>query len=151
MRPAFLANGGSRGKIQQRCCQGRMASSCSQRQIVVPLLVATSPDRRAWAANSVESQRDSGTPDFDGSSQARALMATMMSGGKCAGTARTRQFFQTLQTPLEETLSPLGDDFSPCVQTLCNLIVGQALGGQENHLRTLHLEIRQRIFASACG
>ena len=151
MRPAFAANGGSRGKIQQRCCQGRMASSGRQRQIVVPLMVATSPDRLAWAANSIEFQRDSGTPDLEGSSQAKALMATMTSGGKCAGTAPTRPFFQTLQTPLEETLSPLGDDFSSCIQALRNLIVGQALGGQENHLGTLHLEIRQRIFACAFG
>jgi hypothetical protein len=30
-------------------------------------------------------------------------------------------------------------------------MVGQALGGQENHLGTLHLKIRQRIFPCAFG
>ena len=41
MRPAFSWKFGSRGKIQQRCCQGRMASSCSQRQTVLLLMRAT--------------------------------------------------------------------------------------------------------------
>ena len=44
MRPAFSAKCGSRGKIQQRCCQGLIASSFSQRQIVVPLIDAPHPD-----------------------------------------------------------------------------------------------------------
>src|SRR5438105_1082291 len=38
MRPALRAKSGSRGKIQVRCCQGRIASSCSHRQIVLPLI-----------------------------------------------------------------------------------------------------------------
>ncbi len=44
MRPAFTANCGSRGKIQDRYRQGRMASSCSHRHIVLSLIVATRPD-----------------------------------------------------------------------------------------------------------
>lgn len=43
--PGFAAKSGSRGKIQKRCCQGRMASSCNQRQTVVPLMAATMPRR----------------------------------------------------------------------------------------------------------
>jgi len=35
MRPALAGNCGSRGKIQHRCCQGRMACSCSQRHTVL--------------------------------------------------------------------------------------------------------------------
>src|SRR5205807_6992861 len=45
MRPALAANCGSRGKIQQRCCQGRMASSFSHRQMVVSLREAVRPQR----------------------------------------------------------------------------------------------------------
>ena len=50
IRPAFSAKWGSRGKTQQRCCHGRMASSWSQRQTVVLLMLATNPDWRTWAA-----------------------------------------------------------------------------------------------------
>src|SRR5437763_1834104 len=35
MPPALASKSGSRGKIQQRCCQGRMASSLSHRQMTV--------------------------------------------------------------------------------------------------------------------
>jgi len=43
MCPALRAKSGSRGKIQLRCCQGRMASALNQRQSVVPLTRATMP------------------------------------------------------------------------------------------------------------
>src|SRR3972149_122346 len=43
MREALAAKSGSRGKIQQRCCHGRIASSESQRQTVLSLILATSP------------------------------------------------------------------------------------------------------------
>src|ERR1017187_4742386 len=45
-RPAFSAKLGSRGKIQLRWYQGRMASRCNQRQSVLPLelMEATKPD-----------------------------------------------------------------------------------------------------------
>src|SRR5215472_5037053 len=43
MRPALASNCGSRGKIQQRCCHGRMASSFSHRQMVVSLREAVRP------------------------------------------------------------------------------------------------------------
>src|SRR5437667_150628 len=46
MRPALVSKSGSRGKIQQRCCQGRMASSFSQRQMVVSLREAVNPQAR---------------------------------------------------------------------------------------------------------
>src|SRR6266480_2736912 len=68
MRPALAANCGSRGKIQQRCCQGRMASSFSHRQMVVSL-------------------REAGTPKRLGNSQAMALTCTTSSGGENPGSA----------------------------------------------------------------
>src|SRR5438046_4682347 len=62
MRPALAANCGSRGKIQQRCCQGRMASSFSHRQMVVSLREAVRPQARIWEPSSVTLQRERGTP-----------------------------------------------------------------------------------------
>ena len=43
MRPALVANSGSRGKIQLRYRQRRMASSWSHRHTVLLLIVATMP------------------------------------------------------------------------------------------------------------
>ena len=44
-RAAFVAKSGSRGKIQLRWVQGLIASSLSQRQMVVPLIEAARPRR----------------------------------------------------------------------------------------------------------
>jgi len=75
-RPARSANSGSRGKIQERCCQGLIASSESQRQTVTPLICSTIPRPIASRANSADDQRDSGTPPTTGSSQAIAITST---------------------------------------------------------------------------
>ena len=85
IRPAFSAKWGSRGKTQQRCCQGRMASSWSQRQTVVLLMLATNPDWRTWAARSALIHREMGNPKVAGNSQAKALTSTTTSGGKRPG------------------------------------------------------------------
>ena len=94
MRPALSANCGSRGKIQVRCCQGRMASSCNQRHTVVSLTRATNPHRCASRTISAQLSRDSGSPRGAGSSQARALICTTSSGGKNPGAARAWALFQ---------------------------------------------------------
>ena len=85
MRPAFSAKAGSRGKIQVRCCHGRIASSCSHRHTVLSLTVATMPCR--WASRTISAvlKRDSGTPNVAGNSHARALTWTTTSGGKSPG------------------------------------------------------------------
>src|SRR5205823_1663267 len=82
MRPALASKSGSRGKIQQRCCQGRMASSLSHRQRVVSLREAASPQERTWAPSSATLQRERGAPTRLGNSQAIALTCTTSSGGK---------------------------------------------------------------------
>ena len=45
MRPALAVNSGSRGKIQERCCHGLIASSDSQRQTVTPGDLLADPAR----------------------------------------------------------------------------------------------------------
>ena|SRR5437667_8477162 len=61
IRPAFDSKCGSRGKIQQQCCQGRMASSFSHRQMVVSLRDAVRPQARTWEPSSATLQREKGT------------------------------------------------------------------------------------------
>jgi hypothetical protein len=56
-------------------------------------------------------------------------------------------FFQSSQALGEEALSPHGDDFTASVQSGGNSVVAHAFGGVQDHLGSLHLKIRQRIFA----
>jgi hypothetical protein len=61
---------------------GFMASSESQRQIVLPEISATRPRFTTSLAISGTCSRDNGTPRREGSSQARAFAAITTSGGK---------------------------------------------------------------------
>jgi hypothetical protein len=56
-------------------------------------------------------------------------------------------FFQPCEAVRKKALAPKRDDLTAGVQTRGNLIVGHALGCIENHLGTLDLKIRQRIFS----
>ena len=71
MRPN--AKSGSRGKIQDRCCQGLIASAASQRRTVEAEIEATTPRRLASAASSGQLHLASGMSASAGSSQARAF------------------------------------------------------------------------------
>ena len=73
MRPAFAAKSGSRGKIHERCCQGLIASSDSQRQTVTPEICSQMPRATASRASSEDDQRASGTWLSAGSSHARRI------------------------------------------------------------------------------
>jgi hypothetical protein len=73
MRPALAAKSGSRGKIQQRCCQGRRASAFSQRHRVALLISATKPCATTSCWISAMESRESGSPRRWGSSPARAF------------------------------------------------------------------------------
>jgi len=116
MRPALAANSGTRGKIQHRCCQGRMASSWSQRQTVLSLMEATIPERQASRATSATLSRDSGNPRVASSSHGRAFTWTMTSGGKSPGSARALALLQASQAFFEEPLAPLADDLPSGVE-----------------------------------
>ena len=127
IRPALTWKCGSRGKIQQRCCQGRIASSCSHRQTVLSLIRATRPERCAYRATSATLSRDSGKPNVAGNSQASALISTVSSGGKDPRTSRAGSLFEARQSLLEEALAPLTDHLTPRIQPRCNLVVVHAV------------------------
>ena len=145
MRPALAWNCGSRGKIQQRCCQGRIASSCSQRQTVLSLIRATNRGARLAAPRRPRSTATAAARRLAGNSQASALISTTSSGGKSPGATRAGPFFQARQSLLVEALSPHADHLAPGIQSGGDLIVAHPLGRHENHLGPLDLEVRQRI------
>src|SRR3990172_9033163 len=146
MREALAAKNGSRGKIQQRCCHGLIASSESQRQTVLSLIRATSPVRLASAATSDVLILESGTPRWAGSSHARALTWTTNSGGKTPRAAGAGVLLKPRQALLEESLPPFPDDLPANIQEGCDLIGGESLGRQEDHLGPQDMIIRRRIF-----
>lgn len=122
--PALRAKSGSRGKIQLRWHQGRIASSESQRHTVVSPIAATSP--RATAARQISPvlSRESGRPCSRGSSHAKALIAITTPGGKAGRPAVSRLFLQAGQALLEEALAPLADDLAGRVQARRDLVIG---------------------------
>src|SRR3989442_6339233 len=120
-----------------------MASSCSQRQTVLPLMLATKPVAQAWRASSGALQRDNGCCSVAGNSQARALTCTTTSGGKRPGAPGSWEFLQPAEPLGEKAFAPQADDFAAGVQALGNLGVCEGLRGQEEHLRSEHLPIRE--------
>src|SRR6266851_5647637 len=151
MRPAFSSKSGSRGKIQHRCCQGRMASSLSHLQIVVSLTVAKRPERRTCEPSSARLHRDRGRPSLAGSSQAMALTRTTTSGGKDPGASGSWAVIETPEALLEEALSPHADDLASCGEVVCDSVIGEALVSQQDHLGADDLIIRQRISVCSSG
>src|SRR6476646_2054654 len=129
-RPALRANCGSRGNIQLRWRHGRNASWPSQRQSVVPLILATRPLATASCRNSATDHRARGRPRRDGSSQASALIATTTPGGKAGWSPAARLLVETRQPLVIETLTPLADDLARHAQTCGDAIVAKPLARQ---------------------
>jgi len=150
-RPALVSKSGSRGKIQQRCCQGRMASSCSQRHSVLPLILATQPCCCTKCVSSETLHRANGCSWWAGNSQASALIRTTSSGGKRPGAPRSRLLLESGQPFGEEPLAPKTDDLPPRIQSLRDLVIRHAFRREQDHPRAHNLKVWQRIFGGAGG
>src|SRR3972149_9714269 len=133
MREALAAKSGSRGKIQQRCCHGRIASSESQRQTVLSLILATSPERLASLATSVTLSRESGIPSDAGSSQARAFTWMTSSGGENPRAGGALLLVKPRQALLMEPLSPSGEDQPARIQAGWKLNGAPSFGPKQGH------------------
>jgi len=142
MRPALIANCGSRGNIHVRCCQGRMASSLSHRHTVLSLIVATKPTLRTYRAMSAVLHRDKGTPVVAGSSHASAFTSITTSGGEDPGAPRAVSIIEPRHSLVEESLSPETDHFASGIQPLGDFIVAQSFVCQEDDLCPLNQKIR---------
>src|SRR4051794_14523594 len=137
-RPALAANSGSRRKIHDRVCHGLIASSRSQRQIVVADASVT-PRSMTSRCSSVREKRPSGRPCVTGSSHAIALTSATCCGGKTARATRARLVLETVEAIVKEAPSPLADD--PCrrVQPRGDLGVMQTIGRIKHDPRALDL------------
>ena len=74
-----------------------------------------------------------------GSSQAIAVTSATCSGGETARAARALSVAETLEPLMTESSPPLADALGGAVQALGDPPVGLALGGIEDHPRTLNL------------
>ena len=102
--------------------------------MVVSLREAVNPQARTWEPSSATLQRERGAPSRLGNSQAMALTCTTSSGGKNPGSAGAFRVFQTGQSFLEEPFSPAADDLTSRAESVGDLIIGEALLGEEDHL-----------------
>jgi len=58
---------------------------------------------------------------------------------------------QARETVFEDTLAPHADDLTPGVESSGDLIVGQTVGGEQDHSGADHLEVRQRILGGSAA
>jgi hypothetical protein len=77
------------------------------------------------------------------------LISTTTSGEN-VGLAAPWELFEAVQAFLEEPLSPLTDHVAPSVETIGDLVVAKAAGGEEDHPSPEDVTIRQRISSSPC-
>jgi hypothetical protein len=148
-QPALRAKSGSRGKIQLRWRQGRNASWPSQRQSVVPLILATMPLAIASCRSSATDQRAKGRSRRDGSSQASALIATTTLGGKAGWPPAAWSVVETRQPLKTEPLTPLAGDLAWQAKLSCYPIVAEPPAREQYDLRPHDIAIWQRILFAA--
>src|SRR6266496_3753781 len=131
-------------KIQERCCHGFNASSCSQRQIVeADALVTPRWTTSRWS--SAREKRESGSPCVAGSSQASAFTSATCSGGKTARAARALAILQAHEPLFEEPLPPAADDPRRRLQPTRDLRRRLPLGRVQDHLRPHDHLVRKRV------
>ena len=93
-------------------------------------------------------KRESGMPDWRGSSHAIALTCAISCGGKTTRASRAWPVLQTFQTLLGEAFSPTPHDIGIHIQTPADLDVRLTSSGVEHELCPLDLLMRARVARS---
>src|ERR1700682_1721891 len=119
-----------------------MASASSQRQSVVPLMVATSPRANTSSRKSDKDHRASGTPASIGSSHATRLISTTTLEGKAGWAPASRLLIEAREALVEEAGAALADNLSRGIQARRDDIVGKPPGCQQDQLRADDVSIR---------
>jgi hypothetical protein len=70
------------------------------------------------------------------------LTCTTTSGGESPGSTRASLILQSSEALFEKALAPQAHDFAPRMQARRDLVVAQAIGGEEDHLGPDDLIIR---------
>jgi hypothetical protein len=109
---------------------------------VVPRIFATMPLAIASRRNSETDQRANGRPRRDGNSQASALIATTILGGKAGWTPTSWKFVEASETFIVKTPAPLADNLTWCVEMVRDAGVPETLTRQQHDLRPDNVTIR---------
>ena len=113
---------------------------------MVPLIFATMPLDIASRRNSETDQRANGSPRRDGNSQASALIATTILGGKAGWAPASWKFVEARKALVVKTPTPLADNLTWCVEMLRDAGVAEALTCQQYDLSSYNVTIRRRVF-----
>jgi hypothetical protein len=92
--------------------------------------------------NSETDQRANGSPRRDGNSQASALIATTILGGKPSWTPGSWKFVEAGEAFIVKTPAPLADNLSWCVEIFRDAGVPETLTRQQYDLRPYNVTIR---------
>jgi len=103
---------------------------------------ATSPRRIVSFRMSNILNRDNGKSNSEGSSHAKALIATTTPGGKTRRTASPVALLKAFQAAFEKAFPPLTHDLERRVQSGSDVLVLHALGRIERDLSPDHVNIR---------
>src|SRR5262249_48186460 len=90
-------------------------------------------------------KRETGTPCVRGNSQAIAFTCATSCGGKTARAARPRAILEPRKPLLMEARSPARDDLRRRLKPARDLGIRQPLCRVQDHLRSLHHLVRQRV------
>src|SRR5215216_935273 len=138
---ALAAKSGSRGKIQERCRHGRIASSFSHRHSVDTETWSTRPLVMTSSRSSARLQRPSGTARTAGSSQAIALTSTTTAEGEAARPARPLAIPQPRKAFFDKAFAPLGHGVDRHPKPPGDLAVVLAVGGGQHDPGPHHLTL----------
>src|SRR5208283_196641 len=111
-----------------------MASELNHLQMVIPLILATIPLSTTYLLISSPLKRDSGKPSFKGSSQASALTATTILGGKPSRAPGSGLVGQPIQALFKKPFAPLTHDLPRQIEPGTNFVIGESLSGQKHYL-----------------
>jgi hypothetical protein len=76
-----------------------------------------------------------------------ALIWTLISGGKNPGPTGALMFFESRQAVVKEALTPLTHDVPANGERSSDLVIGESLGGEQDHLGPKDLKVWQRILS----
>jgi len=136
--PGLLGNSASRGTIQERTCQGLIASSCSQRQIV-DADASVTPRSMTRRCSSTREKRDNGSSCVRGNAHAIALTSATCCGGKTTRPTRPRPIAQSLKAMFGKSSSPTPDQARRGIQPPSDLGVRDTLRGVQHDPSALHI------------
>jgi hypothetical protein len=146
MRPYLATKFGSRGKFQERCCHGLIASSESERQTVTPEICRRSRGRPPCARGLRRTTAPTAPGCRRGRSHASGSPQRAPEGAKpavCPAAAGPRSRLSAARRTAFATVTRRRDHSA----TGRRSVVAQPVGGQQHHLSPRHQPIRQRIQA----